>query len=81
MLDRLLEDERIAFEGISATSAGAMNAAVLAYGLTVGGREGARQALTNFWRRVSHAASFSPLQPTLFDRMTHNHGLEHSPAI
>ena len=43
VLDRLLEDERIAFEGISATSAGAMNAAVLAYGLTVGGRDGAKR--------------------------------------
>ena len=80
MLDRILEDPRIAIEGISATSAGAMNAAVLAYGLTIGGREGARQALTNFWRRVAHAASFSPLQPTMFDRLAHNHGLENSPA-
>ena len=35
VLDRLLEDERIAFEGISATSAGAMNATVAAFGLTV----------------------------------------------
>ena len=45
VLDRLLEEERIAFEGISATSAGAMNAAVAAFGLATGGREGARQAL------------------------------------
>ena len=45
VLDRLLEEERVAFEGISATSAGAMNAAVLAHGLTEGGREGARRAL------------------------------------
>jgi NTE family protein len=80
VLDRILEDPRIAIEGISATSAGAMNAAVLAYGLTIGGREGARQALTNFWRRVAHAASFSPLQPSMFDRVAHNHGLENSPA-
>ena len=78
VLDRILEDERIAIEGISATSAGAMNAAVLASGLTIGGREGARQALTNFWRRVAHAASFSPLRPTMFDRL--GHGLDHSPA-
>jgi hypothetical protein len=38
VLDRLLEDERIEFDGISATSVGAMNAAVLASGLAVGGR-------------------------------------------
>ena len=45
VLDRLLEDQCLAFEGISASSAGAMNAAVCAYGLTVGGRQGAREAL------------------------------------
>ena len=50
----------IAFEGISATSAGAMNAAVLAYGLAEGGREGARKALAGFWRRISHAAAYRP---------------------
>jgi NTE family protein len=80
VLDRLLDEPRIAIDGISATSAGAMNAAVLAYGLTVGGREGAKQALMSFWRRVAHAAIFSPLQPSVYDRMTHNHGLENSPA-
>jgi NTE family protein len=81
VLDRLLEDERIAFDGISATSAGAMNATVLAYGLTEGGREGGKRALANFWRRVSHAARFSPLQPSLLDRMLHNHGLDNSPIF
>ena len=59
VLDRLLEEERIAIEGITATSAGAMNAAVLAYGFTIGGRDGAKTALTNFWRRISHAAILS----------------------
>ncbi|MGE3289771.1 MAG: patatin-like phospholipase family protein [Geminicoccaceae bacterium] len=81
VLDRLLEDERIAFEGVSATSAGAMNAVVLAYGLGEGGREGARTALTGFWRRVSHAAAMGPLQPSLLDRMLHNHSLDYSPAF
>jgi NTE family protein len=59
VLDRLLEEPRIAFEGVSATGAGAVNAAVLAYGLAVAGRNGARAALANFWRRISHAG----LQP------------------
>ncbi len=80
VLDRLLEDERIAFEGISATSAGAMNAVALAYGFTEGGREGARKTLANFWRGVSHAAALSPLQPTPLDRATHNHSMDMSPA-
>lgn len=81
VLDRLLEDDRIAFEGLSATSAGAMNAVTMAYGMTVGGREGARTALTNFWRRVAHAGMASPLQPTWFERVSHNHSLESSPAF
>ena len=42
VLDRLLEEPRIEVEGVSATSAGAMNAAVMAHGLTIGGRKGAR---------------------------------------
>jgi NTE family protein len=36
VLDRLLEDGRIAIEAISATSAGSMNAAVMAYGVSLG---------------------------------------------
>ena len=78
VLDRLLEDERIEVEGISATSAGAMNACVLAYGMTLGGREGAKSALANFWRRISHAAAFSPLQPTPIERLMGLRNLEFS---
>ena len=48
VLDRLLEELRIEVEGVSATSAGAMNAAVMAHGLTTGGRKGAREALEEF---------------------------------
>jgi predicted acylesterase/phospholipase RssA len=44
VLDRLLQEERLSFEGITASSAGSVNAAVLAYGLAVGGRDGARSA-------------------------------------
>ena len=61
VLDRLLEDEQILFNGISGTSAGALNAAVMASGFHRGKREGARQALTEFWRDVSRSGSiFSP---------------------
>src|SRR5262245_15568603 len=61
VLDALLEDGRIGIEGISATSAGAMNATVLAYGFAEGGNGGARTALDGFWRRIAQAASASPL--------------------
>jgi NTE family protein len=59
VLDRLLEDERIDIEGISGTSAGAMNAVMLAYGYTIGGRDGARQALQDFWESVAVKKPFS----------------------
>ena len=52
-LDRLLEESWLQIDGISGTSAGAMNAAVLADGHAAGGAEGARAALENFWRSVS----------------------------
>ena len=60
VLDRALEEPWMQLEGISGTSAGAMNAAVLADGYAVGGAEGAREALEKFWRKVSDAARFSP---------------------
>ena len=81
VLDRLLEEPKLDFEGIVATSAGAMNAAVMTYGLIEGGREGAQKALANFWRRVSHAAAFSPVQPTPLDRLIGNRSLENSPPF
>ena len=62
VLDRLLEEPWLRIDGISGTSAGAMNAAVLADGLAEGGAAGARAALDAFWERVSDAARFSPLQ-------------------
>lgn len=55
VLDRLLEDERLGIEGISATSSGAVNGALLASGLTEGGRDGARQRLAMFWWNISEA--------------------------
>ncbi|MFN3958811.1 MAG: patatin-like phospholipase family protein [Parvularculaceae bacterium] len=81
VLDRLLEEEELSFDGVSATSAGAMNAVLLADGLAAGGRDGAREALARFWRKVANAALFSPLQPTMFDRLLHNHSMEMSPAF
>src|SRR3954447_3058169 len=62
VLDRLLEEPWLQLDGISGTSAGAMNAAVLADGHAEGGADGARAALERFWRRVSHAALLSPFR-------------------
>ncbi|MFC3284583.1 patatin-like phospholipase family protein [Litchfieldella rifensis] len=55
VLDRLLEHERVDIGGISGTSAGAMNAVVLATGWAKGGRQGARDALQAFWREVGRS--------------------------
>jgi NTE family protein len=81
VLDRLIEDGRLSFEGISATSAGAMNAAVLAYGWTQGGPEGARQALAGFWQAVSEAgALYSPYKPLPWASAIGDWSLDHSPG-
>jgi NTE family protein len=80
VLDRLLEEPSFAIDGISATSSGTINAVMLAHGLTVGGREGAKKALFDFWHRMAETATTSILRPSWYDRLTHNHSLEHSPG-
>jgi NTE family protein len=80
VLDRLLEEKRLHIAAISGTSAGAMNAAVLADGWAEGGAQGARRALENFWQRVSRAATFSPLRRSPFDRLMGRWSLDTSPA-
>lgn len=52
-LDRLLDDERIEIDSITATSAGAMNAAALKAGWVAGGRDGAKDSLKKFWLGVA----------------------------
>ncbi|MGL4527556.1 MAG: patatin-like phospholipase family protein [Aestuariivirga sp.] len=80
VLDRLLEESWLKIDAVSGTSAGAMNAAVLASGWLQGGAEGARQALEAYWRRVSEAAAFSPFQRTPLDRLMGRWSLDHSPG-
>ena len=86
VLDRLLEEDELEISGISATSAGAMNAAALKIGWVRGGPEGARAQLTAFWEEVSkHTALPDPLmngwleavwpEPETFSRL-----VEMSPA-
>jgi NTE family protein len=80
VIERLLEEPRLRIEAISGTSAGAMNAAVLADGWTGGGAQGAREALEAYWKRVSRAAAFSPLQRSPLDRLMGRWALDTSPA-
>lgn len=68
VLDKLLEDGRIDLEAITATSAGAMNAAAYAQGFVTGGKDGARESLHEFWRAISEVgALFGPVQRTALD--------------
>ena len=80
VLDRLLEDPRVRIEGLSGTSAGAMNAAVLADGLHCGGEGFAREALQDFWAAVSRAAMASPIRRTPLDRWLGRWSLDYSPG-
>jgi NTE family protein len=81
VLDRLLEEPWLEIEGISGTSAGAMNAALLADGWAADGAGGARAALETFWRRVSRAAEFGPLRRSPLDMLLGRWTLDHSPAF
>lgn len=53
VLERLSECETLDIQAITATSAGAMNAAAYLSGLATGGRQGGREALEAFWKAVS----------------------------
>ena len=80
VLDRLLEDGRIGFEAISGTSAGAMNAVVVADGIMKGGPDGARQALEDFWQAVGREGAKSPIQRSLLNVFMGDWSLENSPS-
>src|SRR6188472_2245273 len=79
VLDRLLQESWLRIDGISGTSAGAMNAVVLVDGYEKGGPEGARAALEEFWRRVSHSARFSPIRRSPMDVLLGRWSLDNSP--
>jgi NTE family protein len=80
VLDRLLEEPWLRIDGISGTSAGAMNAAVLVSGYAANGRQGARDALAEFWRRVGLAATLSPFRRSPLDVLLGRWSLDYSPA-
>lgn len=79
VIDRLLEEDCFDIEGIVGTSAGAMNAAVTASGLATGGVAGARRSLHDFWKGISDAARYSPMQPSPWDRLFGDGSMDSSP--
>ncbi len=80
VLDSLLDDERIEIDGIVGTSAGAVNAAILAYGLEAGGRKKAQELLSRFWEFNAKNSHCSPFHPTVYDKILGSKGsMEFSP--
>ncbi|WP_404385069.1 patatin-like phospholipase family protein [Caenispirillum salinarum] len=80
VLDAFLADDRIVIESMSGTSAGAMNAAVVANGLAGSGdREAARAGLERFWRAVAHTSRLSPFKRGPLGWLTGSWGLDANP--
>ncbi len=69
VLHQLLEDDRLTIEGISGTSAGAVNAVMCADGLVRGGRAEAQKRLADFWRAASSIGNLPALQRAAMDRL------------
>jgi NTE family protein len=80
VLEQLLSDERLSIEGISGTSAGAVNAVMLADGLGRGGREEAQKRLADFWRAASSSGNLPALQRTVMERLLSFTPLEGTPV-
>ncbi|MEO0675681.1 MAG: patatin-like phospholipase family protein, partial [Pseudomonadota bacterium] len=79
VLDRLLEDDRIDTNAISGTSAGALNAVAVAYGLYLDGCEGARAKLDELWSAISRSGQmFSPIKRTPLDMIMGGYNLDNS---
>ena len=81
VLDRLLDEASLEIQGISGTSAGAMNACALAHGL-LEGREAAKAALDDFWRCISEIgiAAFNPYQSSPLQSINRSWNMDWSPA-
>ena len=80
VLEGLMEDGRIEIEGISGTSAGAINAVMVADGLANGGPQEACKRLADFWRAVSLDGELPALQRAVFDRLFSFLPMEGSPV-
>lgn len=81
VLDRLLQEPNLAIEAVSGTSAGAVNAVVMAEGLHQGGPETARKSLRAFWENISVGARTSPIQRTMFDILMSHWSMDANPML
>jgi NTE family protein len=80
VIDRLLEDDRIEVEGLSGTSAGAMNSVATCQGLIINGNKGARKVLREFWEGIAEAGDKGQLKPGPIDKMMGLYTMYNTPA-
>ncbi|MBB3219511.1 patatin-like phospholipase family protein [Pseudoduganella umbonata] len=81
VLDRLLDEEHLVIDSLTGSSAGAINAVVMADGHAFGGgRRGAQAALRRFWTTLGKVSLMSPLQRSPVDRLTGRWVMDYTPA-
>jgi len=81
VLDRLLQEPGFEIVGASGTSAGAMNAGLLADGLRRGGATEARAALENYWEDVGRLPGYASFSPSALFGANQTWHLEHNPLF
>lgn len=81
VLDRLLQEKDLIVEGVSGTSAGAMNAVSTAQGIMEGGNEGARKLMDKYWRLMSDKGRTSPFKPGFLDVLMGKYTMHNSPGF
>jgi len=79
VLERLMADRRLHIAGLSGTSAGAMNAVVMADGFIKDRRVGAIAAIRTFWERISKTGMFSGESIKFWRSMTGRATLDGAP--
>ncbi|MEO7087533.1 MAG: patatin-like phospholipase family protein [Bacteroidia bacterium] len=78
VLEKMFEENVFDIKGMCGTSAGAINAGIAVYGYHKNGNQGAIDLLSKFWKRLSKESAFSPVQPTLLDKMVSAGNMEYS---
>lgn len=81
VLDRLLEEKDLVVEGVSGTSAGAMNAVSTAQGIMEGGNDGARKFMDKYWTIMSDRGRTSPFKPGFLDVLLGKFTMHNSPGF
>jgi len=80
VLEQLFEKDLFDITGICGTSAGAMNAGIAVYGYHLNGNQGAIDLLNAFWKNLSNAFRFSPIQQSPLDKIVSAGNMEFSPG-